>query len=101
MESRDLEKFLPLRGEITRVFMYNFELSNEEIFDSFYSCENYAIFLHSSLIVFDWSNVLLENYFLNFKRHPSGFCIGEWRIKIIYIFKCKLMLALKKRMQRA
>ncbi len=84
MDSIDLDKYLPLRAEITRVFVYNAEFSNEEILESFYTCENFAIFLHSSQIVFDWSNVQLENYFKTFTRKPSGFCIGMFNCLYIY-----------------
>ena len=76
VESLDLEKFLPLRGEITRVFLYNFEFNNEDILESFFTCDNYATFLHSSKIAFDWTNVLFDGYMDKFKRKSSGFCLG-------------------------
>ena len=89
-----MEKFLPLRAEITKAFLYNFEFNTEEILESYYTCDNYATFLHSTKIAFDWSNVLFDGYMNQFKRKVSGFCLGT----IIAHLKFYLVTWVKKKL---
>ena len=64
-----------MRGEITHVFMFQSEHSEEDILNSFYVCDNSAQNLKNPIL--NWSNMLMTKHWREFKRKASGFCIGK------------------------
>ena len=77
METTNQDSLQPMRGEITRAYLYNNEFHEEDILSSYYRCEDYARFIHRSKIIYDWSNVLFDRNMELFKRKPSTFCKGN------------------------
>ncbi|CAF0727468.1 unnamed protein product [Brachionus calyciflorus] len=74
LESTDNEYFQPMRGEITRAYLYNYELNEEEILSNFFKCDTKISNRNESLIAFDWSNVQIDNYLSEFKKKSTNFC---------------------------
>jgi hypothetical protein len=67
----------PMRGEITRVNIYDTELSEEHILTAYFKCAAESPGAASFL----WSNVLIDAYLMEFKRKKSSFCTS-YKIKL-------------------
>lgn len=63
----------PMRGEIAKVYLFNASQTEEDILRNYYTCETPDKLLN---IVFDWGNVLMNEYLQEFKRKASTFCVG-------------------------
>jgi hypothetical protein len=72
------EKIQPMRGEITKVYLQEAILSEEDILDTYFKCENQN--KATDNIIFDWSNVFIDSYLAEFKRKSNGLCTGKLKI---------------------
>lgn len=66
--------FQPMRGEITRAYLYNFELSEEEILYNYFKCDGNISNYKQSLVNFEWSNILVDENLAQFKKIRTNFC---------------------------
>lgn len=78
METRTSDFIQLMRGEITRVYLYNFELTEEEILYKFFKCNGNIDKYNQSLIIFEWSNVLIDKYLADFKQIRTNFCKSKF-----------------------
>lgn len=90
-----------MRGEITRAYLYNFELSEEEILYNYFKCDGNISNYNQSLVNFEWSNVLVDENLAQFKKIRTNFCkckcfnnifciLNLYNIKfIIHLILCK------------
>ena len=62
-----------MRGDLTRTYLLNALLSEEDILRNIFSCEKFPI--DSSKYAFDWSNVLMSSNLKQFKKKPNDFCL--------------------------
>ena len=73
-KTKAFDKYQPMRGEITRVYLFNSAHTEEQIVQSYFSCDKEIY--NKTQVSYDWSNVLINNYLAKFKRKRSGFCNG-------------------------
>ncbi|RNA22059.1 von Willebrand factor type EGF and pentraxin domain-containing 1-like [Brachionus plicatilis] len=74
LKTQNGDFFQPMRGEITRAYLYNFELSEEEILYNFFKCHGNISHYNQFLVIFEWSNVLIDKYLSEFKQISTNFC---------------------------
>lgn len=72
IDSKLGEKYHSIRGDLTRTYLYNTQLSEETLLKDLFICEK----ISNVSLAFDWSNLLINNYLRKFKRKSNGFCVG-------------------------
>lgn len=68
----------PMRGEITRVNVFNFDQTDEDILNGFFKCVDVEVNGKANFI---WSHVLIDEYLSEFNRKPSSFCSSKFNLK--------------------
>ena len=63
-----------MRGEITHVYVINTLMNDEDILYNNYKCDKIVNLDQKRL--FDWKNVLFDDYLEKFRRKNSNFCKG-------------------------
>lgn len=60
-----------MRGEITRVSIYDIEWNDEDILNGYFTCIDENTYQKSSFL---WSDVFVDRNLAEFKRRTSNFC---------------------------
>lgn len=60
-----------MRGEITRVSIYDIEWNDEDILNGYFTCIDENTYQKPSFL---WSDVFVDRNLAEFKRRTSNFC---------------------------
>lgn len=73
MESLLFDKkyyYTPMRGDLTKTYLFNLNLTEEDVIRNIFICEKY----NENHLIFDWSRVLIGSFLKQFKRKFNQFC---------------------------